>query len=79
MPSIEADPKQDLSTVERVTLLSFCLADGERLSVYAAARLTGLTVRSARRLLNAMSRKAPIYCDEAQRVWQRCEMREMEV
>ena len=51
MASIEVDPKQDLSTVERVSLLAWWLAHGEGVSVAAAARSTGLTMRAARKLL----------------------------
>ena len=51
----------DVNQIERATLLAERLLDGRELSASEAARMCGVSVRTARRDLNTMSRVIAIY------------------
>ena len=51
----------DVNQIERATLLAERLLDGRELSASDAARMCGVSVRTAQRDLNVMSRVIAIY------------------
>jgi hypothetical protein len=57
-----------LTPTERVAVVMLALVRGQRLTSSDVARMTGLTTGAALRLLQNISRVAPVYDDEGE--WQ---------
>jgi predicted DNA-binding transcriptional regulator YafY len=68
----------DVNQIERAALLTERLLEGRELSARDAAALCGVSVRTARRDLNGMSRVLAIYRDDSSGLWRVLRPREGE-
>ena len=71
--TIEPDPTE-LTTIERVAKLTWWFCQGDAMSAADAAKVAGVSPRQARRILMAMARVVPIYCNCG--TWEVCALQE---
>lgn len=64
--------ESELTTVDRVAILTWRLSRGDRLTVAQAAELIEATESGTRRLLLRISLHTPIFCDD-EHCWCKCE------
>jgi len=69
MPDI---PAPEYTYTERIALLAWWLAEGERLTTEQVAQRFRIRRGEAAKMFTRISRKLPIYCDDGG-VWQKVE------